>query len=143
VRLVLATVLAALAAACTPPQTPAPAGPPADAQPSAQMPAPRGDTVTVHALVAEPARYEGRTVVVRGRCLGWNGPALGTGPITRSDWQLGDGDEAVWVSGPYPAGCGGQGGGAVTVRAEVVVDTVTQRGTGERRVRAYLLSPAG
>jgi hypothetical protein len=141
VRAALAGALV-FAAACVPPETPAPATPPADASPSAVMPAPRGDTATVHALVAEPARHAGRTVNVRGRCLGWNGPALGSGPLTRSDWQLGAGGEAVWVSAPLPAGCTGPaGGGEVGFSGEVVVDTVTLRGTGQRRPRAYLVAP--
>ena len=138
-RIAAVAALVVLAAACAPPaDTPAPAAP-ADATSAGSPPAPRGDTVTVHALVAEPARHGGRTVSVRGRCLGWNGPALGTGPLTRSDWQLGEAGEAVWVSGPYPPGCSGQGGGDLTLRAEVVVDTITVRGTGERRARAYLV----
>ena len=128
------------AAACVPPRTQAPAEPPADATPWNVMPS-RGDTVTVQALVAEPARHAGRTVSVRGRCLGWNGPAPGTGPVTRSDWQLGEAGQAVWVSAPFPAGCTGQGGGDVTLRAQVVMDTITVRGTGARRPRAYLVQP--
>lgn len=132
--------LAVLAAGCTPPGTAAPAAPPADAAPYTPTPS-RGDTVSVQALVAEPARHAGRTVSVRGRCLGWNGPAMGSGPITRSDWQLGDGGQAVWVSAPYPAGCTGQGGGELTFRGHVEMDTITVRSTGERRPRAYLVPP--
>ncbi len=132
----------ALAAACGPARTPAPAASPADAVPSAVLPAPRGDTATVRALVAEPARYAGRTLAVRGRCLGWNGPALGSGPLTRSDWQLGQGGDAVWVSAPLPVGCTGPaGGGEVMFRGSVVVDTVTVRASGQRRARAYLMPP--
>lgn len=71
-------------------------------------PAPAGGPLrtTVHALLTTPALV-GRTVEVNGRCLGYSAPTIARGapPLTRSDWQLEDKGEAIWVSGPLPAGC--------------------------------------
>ncbi len=70
--------------------------------------APAGGTTptTVHAILTTPALV-GRVVEVSGRCLGYSTPtvAKGSPPLTRSDWQLEDQGEAVWVSGPLPSGC--------------------------------------
>lgn len=111
--------------------------------PAAGLSDPRVDTLTVGSLLARPAAYQGREVLVPGRCLGWNGPALGQAPVSRSDWQLGDAGAAVWVSAPYPAGCtGAAGGGPVVLRAAVSVDTIIDRARGGApRVRPYLVRP--
>ena len=41
------------------------------------------------------------------RCLGYSAPTIARGspPLTRSDWQVEDQGEAVWVSGRLPEGC--------------------------------------
>jgi hypothetical protein len=73
----------------------------------AQTPAPGPPTkATVHELLASNALV-GRMVEVTGRCLGYSSPtvAQGSPPVTRSDWQLEDGGEAIWVTGPMPDGC--------------------------------------
>jgi hypothetical protein len=50
----------------------------------------------------------GETISVRGTCIGYSRVvAIGPQPRTRGDWQLVDGDAAVWVVGPYPQGCSG------------------------------------
>jgi hypothetical protein len=71
-------------------------------------PAPSGSplSTTVHAVLTTPSLV-GRTVEVTGRCLGYASPTIAKGspPLTRSDWQLEDRGEALWVSGPLPAGC--------------------------------------
>jgi hypothetical protein len=99
----------------------------------------RPDSVSVADLITAPMRFAGRMVRVSGRCQGWSGPAAGRPPLTRSDWQLGEKDQAVWVSGRLPAGCtGAAGGGMVTIQAQAEADTVTL-GSGQPVGRAYLV----
>lgn len=96
--------------------------------------------VTVHDVLTMPA-LAGKVVAVKGRCLGYSAPtvAMGAPPVTRSDWQLEEAGEAVWVTGPLVAGC------SSTVPAEsssvivalVAQDTVGLGGT--RVVRQYLI----
>ncbi len=79
----------------------------------AQTPAPGPPTnATVHELLASNALV-GRMVEVTGRCLGYSSPtvAQGSPPVTRSDWQLEDGGEAIWVTGPMPEWLHGDGTG--------------------------------
>lgn len=148
-RVVLAVAMSTLGAAgCTRSGTPARLAVPESAPPpvvsaAGILPDQRGDTLTVERLLGRPGEYAGRVVLVPGRCLGWNGPARGQAPVSRSDWQLGDDSTAVWVSAPYPAGCtGAEGGAHVVLRATVVVDTIVDRGrSGSTRLRPYLIRP--
>jgi hypothetical protein len=146
-RVALAVVLGTLgAASCTRSGAPAGSAVPESAPPPT-IPAAgilsdrRGDTLTVGRLLDQPGGYAGQVVLVQGRCLGWNGPAWGQAPVSRSDWQLGDGGAAVWVSAPYPARCtGAEGGAHVVLRAIVVVDTIADRTrSGPTRLRPYLV----
>ncbi len=140
--------VAVTAASCRPEQdpqpTPAPAIPKEEAAsvPSGEISPMRTAPVSISAIVADPGGYAGKEVIVRGRCLGWRGPALGPQPRSRSDWQIGDDASALWVVGPFPPGCtGAAGGGEVTLRATVGVDTARMAlGTAERVERAYLVS---
>jgi hypothetical protein len=148
-RVVLAVVLGTLgAASCTRSGAPAGSAAPESVPPPAVpatgiLPDRLGDTLTVDRLLARPGGYAGRVVLVPGRCLGWNGPAWGQAPVSRSDWQLGDARAAVWVSAPYPARCtGAEGGADVVLRATVVVDTIKDRApSGSTRLRPYLVRP--
>lgn len=120
--------------------TPAPALPPApEAIPGTPIPAPRLEVVSVAELVRTPERYAGREVALSGTCLGGSGPALGGPPRTRSDWQIGSKDAAVWVAGPFPTGCTrGSGGGYATVHGRVDTDLIP--GGSGQKVRAYLVA---
>ena len=106
-------------------------------------PAPSGDTteVTVHQVLVSPS-LTGTMVLVHGTCLGYAAPfvAHGPPPLTRSDWQLGDGGEALWVSGPLPAGCTSTtpATAPTAVVARVAQDTVQALGGGTA-VRRYLV----
>ena len=91
---------------------------------------------TVHDVLATSA-LAGQLVHVSGRCLG-DSPAIATGgpPVTRSDWQLASGGEAVFVTGPKPLPC--QSAEAdVSITARVAVDTV--RKLGRTTPRRYLV----
>ncbi len=107
-------------------------------------PAPNGGPLrtTVHALLTTPSLV-GRTVEVNGRCLGYSSPTIAKGapPLTRSDWQLEDQGEAIWVSGPLPAGCTSTipatAPGLVT--ATVAQDTLPGLGGQAALARQYLI----
>jgi hypothetical protein len=118
-------------------------GPPArDSTPSASpYPSldPLGKQVVTVADVLDDGRPVGKHVQVMGDCLR-QGVALAEGPppVTRSDWELGAGKRAVWVTGPRPAGCS-----MATARAGVVIWAQVLADTGKRldgsvRVRRYL-----
>lgn len=94
----------------------------------------RGDTLTIGELLAHPVP-SGQRVVVRGACLdqfharGSAGPP----PVTRSDWQLTDGTQVVYVTGRYPSACST---GRIILSAIVQIDTIAA-GTNHR-ARLYL-----
>ena len=83
----------------------------------------------------------GTVVSVWGRCLRRGaGQAQGAPPLTRSDWELGSGVRAVWVSGPRPAGCPAESG----ARDSSLVKGLAQADTlrmfdGTEQLRMYLL----
>jgi hypothetical protein len=84
----------------------------------------------------------GMSVPVRGTCLRRGaGVAVGAPPLTRSDWELGDGQAAVWVSGERPSGCSVESGSSVptTVHALVQLDTLRMF-DGTTRIRLYLVA---
>lgn len=99
-------------------------------------------TVTVHAVLTTPALV-GRTVNITGRCLGYSAPTIakGSSPLTRSDWQLEDQGEAVWVSGALPTGCTATQPAAApsTITAVVAQDTLPGLGGGAGSPRQYLV----
>lgn len=108
-------------------------------------PAPVGtdpEKATVHEVLTVPSLV-GRTVEVTGTCLGYSTPTIARGspPLTRSDWQLEDQGEAVWVSGPMPPGCSATepGGSPSTITAGVAQDTLPSLGGQEGSVRQYLV----
>jgi hypothetical protein len=111
---------------------------------SSGTPSPQGGPLqtTVHALLTTPSLV-GRLVEVRGRCLGYASPTIakGTPPVTRSDWQLEDNGEAIWVSGPLPAGCTSTTPAAAPgpVTATVAQDTVPGLGGQVDTPRQYLV----
>lgn len=80
----------------------------------------------------------GQRVQVTGTCIdGFHARgSAGSPPVSRSDWQLSNGTQVVYVVGRMPASCAN---GAVTISATVGVDTVTIIGT--RRARRYLVIP--
>ncbi len=112
----------------------------------AGAPAPAGGPTrtTVHAILTTPALV-GRVVEVTGRCLGYAAPTIAKGapPLTRSDWQLEDRGEAVWVSGPLPAGCTSTvpATAAGPITATVSQDTLPGLGGQAPSPRQYLLRP--
>ncbi len=69
-------------------------------------PAANAEQVTIAMIIAEPKRYEGKTVTLDGKYLGWkpeDGPATRYGPpVTRSDWALSDGTGCLYVAGAAP-----------------------------------------
>jgi hypothetical protein len=83
----------------------------------------------------------GTVVTVRGTCLRRGvGRAQGAPPLTRSDWELGDGTKAVWVSGPRPVDCPAESGAkdSSMVRGLVQADTLRMF-DGSEQVRVYLV----
>ena len=107
-------------------------------------PAPAGGPLqtTVHAVLTTPS-LTGRTVEVNGRCLGYSAPTIAKGspPLTRSDWQLEDQGEAIWVSGPLPAGCTSTTPASAPglVTANVAQDTLPGLGGQSATPRQYLV----
>lgn len=109
----------------------------------AQTPAPGPPTnATVHELLASNALV-GRMVEVTGRCLGYSSPtvAQGSPPVTRSDWQLEDGGEAIWVTGPMPDGCTATEPATEpsTIQATVAQDELPDLGGYGKTMRRYLV----
>ena len=113
-------------------------GPAANGTPPAGGARPKN--VTVHDVLTRP-ELAGTLVAVNGRCLGYSAPtvAMGAPPVTRSDWQLEEAGEAVWVTGPLVAGCSST---VPAERASVIVAEVAQDTVGlgaVRVVRQYLV----
>lgn len=104
------------------------------------VPAPQ--KVSVHDVLTT-ASLVGKAVEVTGRCLGYSVPTVAKGPppLTRSDWQLEDNGEAVWVSGAMPAGCTptAPAESASTISALVAQDTMPGLGTQKGTARQYLV----
>ncbi|HXG43459.1 MAG TPA: hypothetical protein VNJ71_01745 [Gemmatimonadales bacterium] len=98
--------------------------------------------VTVQDVLTQPGLV-GKTVVVSGTCLGYSVPtiAVGSPPVTRSDWQLEDAGDAVWVTGPLPEGCTATGGatGRTRITAAVAQDTLPGLGGEKPRLRQFLV----
>jgi hypothetical protein len=107
---------------------------------SGTVPAPQ--KVSVHDVLTSPSLV-GKAVEVTGRCLGYSVPtlAIGSPPVTRSDWQLEDQGEAVWVTGSMPDGCTATtpAGSASTISALVAQDTMPGLGGQKPAVRQYLV----
>lgn len=105
------------------------------------VPAPQ--KVSVHDVLTTPALV-GKAVEVTGRCLGYSVPtvAKGSPPVTRSDWQLEDKGEAVWVNGPMPQGCAptAPAESASTISALVSQDSLTMLGGQKPVLRQYLVT---
>ncbi|MEO8636821.1 MAG: hypothetical protein ABI587_16215 [Gemmatimonadales bacterium] len=99
-------------------------------------------TATVHEVLTKPALV-GRILNVTGRCLGYSAPFLAKGPspLTRSDWQLEDQGEAVWVSGAMPTGCSATQPAVSpsTISALVAQDTLPILGGNGPSPRQYLV----
>ena len=80
----------------------------------------------------------GERVQVTGTCLdqfharGSAGPP----PVSRSDWQLANGTEVVYVTGRMPASCAS---GTVTISATVGIDTAVV--DGQQHARRFLVIP--
>ena len=49
-----------------------------------------------------PAYYQGKTVVIKGKFLGWNAPQCNHPKITRSDWAIEDETGCIYVTGIWP-----------------------------------------
>lgn len=120
-------VTAAVAAGCHPANT-------------GSTPAPA--KVSVHEVLTTPSLV-GKSVEVTGRCLGYSVPtvAKGSPPVSRSDWQLEDQGEAVWVNGPLPTGCTATtpAESAGTITARVAQDTTAGLGGQPAMIRQYLV----
>ena len=112
--------------------------------PGGEAPAPNGGptVVTVHQVLTTPS-LTGTSVSITGTCLGYSVPTVAKGPppVTRSDWQLADQGEAVWVTGSLPSGCQATtpATSAVTITAEVAQDTLPALGGQAGVVRRYLV----
>jgi len=104
------------------------------------VPAPQ--KVSVHDVLTRPSLV-GKAVEVTGRCLGYSVPtvAKGSPPVTRSDWQLEDQGEAVWVTGSMPDGCTGTTPAEApsTITALVAQDTMPGLGGQKPVARQYLV----
>jgi hypothetical protein len=115
-------------------------------QPKSQpTPAPIGSDprkATVHEVLSD-GRLTGLLVEVSGTCLGYSSPTIAKGPppLTRSDWQLEDQGEAVWVSGPMPPGCSATEPAVApsVITATVAQDTLPRLGARDGTVRRYLV----
>jgi len=93
------------------------------------------ETLSVSALLAHPMP-RGQRVVVIGSCLDQfraRGSA-GAPPMTRSDWQIAEGNQVIYVVGRYPSACSA---GQVTLSAITELDTITVGSS--RRLRQYLV----
>lgn len=98
---------------------------------------------TVHEVLTRPS-LTGRLVQVRGTCLGYSTPTVAAGapPATRSDWQLEDQGEAVWVTGALPTGCSATQPAAApsTITALVAQDTLPGLGGRPGVARRFLIN---
>ena len=54
-------------------------------------------------IVANPAAYAGRTVLLSGEYRGWEA-GYSSPPVTRSDWILKDATGGIYVTGKAPSG---------------------------------------
>jgi hypothetical protein len=103
---------------------------------------PTPQKVSVRDVLTTPSLV-GKAVEVTGRCLGYSVPtvAKGSPPVTRSDWQLEDQGEAVWVNGPMPQGCSATtpAESASTVSARVAQDSLATLGGAKPTLRQYLV----
>lgn len=101
-------------------------------------PAPAGTppAVTVRQVLTTQALV-GETVVVSGRCIAKDTPAIAKGsrPLAARPWQIEDNGVAAWVVGPIPTSCAG---GAVVITAQVAQDSLP-RLSPARTVRQYLV----
>ena len=108
--------------------------------------APEPQRVTVHDVLTR-SNLVGRRVAITGRCLGYTVPTIAQGspPVTRSDWQLEDGGEAVWVTGPLPEGCSATTAapGPSSITATVAQDTLPALGGQNGTPRQYLVRRDG
>lgn len=130
-----AVVTLALAAACTP------LTPVAAADTSTGTLAPADSVPATIAGVLRGASRIGDTVTVTGTCIGLDaGKAVGAPPLTRSDWQVSDGTQAIWVTGVAPSGCrlGESQQPQLTLHGIVRQDTLPRLGTGNVRTRYFL-----
>ena len=101
------------------------------------VPAATTPTVTVRQVLTTQALV-GETVLVAGRCLGKEAPAVAQGsrPFSGRVWQLEDNGVAVWVAGRMPAGCGN---GSALIKARVAQDSLPKL-SPRRWVRQYLVT---
>jgi hypothetical protein len=84
----------------------------------------------------------GQQVSVTGRCLPRSAlRAVGGPPVTLSDWQLGEGNIAIYVTGSRPGGCSAMEGstGPITIEAVVAQDTLPALGNRPATPRRYLV----
>lgn len=119
---------------------PPPAASHADSKPIAVRDKKQKDVLSVKELLQDSS-LAGRIVILRGTCLRHSaGQAKGSPPLTRSDWELGGGTEAVWVSGPRPANCSVEKGASAsnTVKGRVHADTLRMF-DGREEMRLYLV----
>lgn len=100
-----------------------------------------GVTATVAGVLTGPD-LNGKSVRITGTCLGYRVPpvAVGAPPRTRSDWQLESAGQAIYVTGPLPAGCSATEGSStpVTILATVREDTLAALGGNPPVPRRYL-----
>ncbi|MFP4662589.1 MAG: hypothetical protein ACLFPF_10375 [Halanaerobiales bacterium] len=57
----------------------------------------------ISSIIKYPEGYLGEEMVVKGSFMGWEG-APGPPPLTRSDWVISNGDDAIYVTGRFPMG---------------------------------------
>lgn len=103
---------------------------------SGPAPATTPPAVTVRQVLTMQALV-GETVVVTGRCLGKDAPAVAEGsrPYSGGMWQLEDNGVAAWVAGPMPKACDGT---STVITARVAQETLPRFGPA-RSVQRYLV----
>jgi len=63
------------------------------------------ERVTVSQIIEDPLSFEGKTVTLEGEFHGWRGGLTQCPiPMTRSDWLIGEGEDYIYGTGPFPAG---------------------------------------
>lgn len=85
---------------------------------------------------------EGTRITVTGRYLGYGAQqAFGPQPLTRSDWQLADGPDAIWVTGQMPKGTAPleAGHAPITIAARVDMDQVSSLSDSGQKDRWFLV----